>query len=282
MSDQTMPERRIGLADAGTLGFIGCGTLTEAVVTAIRRDGGGPPILLSPRSDEVSRRLAAAFPGVTRAASNAEVVAGSRTVFLAMRPQQLDEALDGLRFAPGQTVVSFVAKLGLAELRDRVAPADEICRVTPLTMIAAGKGPVVLFPRLDAIARLFEGSGSVIEAATEEQMMAFGCASGVMSTYFQFQNTVVDWLQDRGIDADTASGYVASMLDGLAAAGMVHRGAARARLVELHETRGGLNERLREGLSASGWFAAFADALDGLDRNVSLRPPATDAAAPHS
>jgi pyrroline-5-carboxylate reductase len=274
MHDQTDADGGTGRADTGTLGFIGCGTLTDAVVRAIRRDGGGPPILLSPRSESLSARLAAELPRVTRAASNADVIAGAQTVVLAMRPQQIDEALDGLRFSAGQTVVSFVAKLSIDELRRRVAPAREVCRVIPLTMIADGKGPIVVFPRIEAVARLFDGCGLVIEPKTEEQVTAFGCASAVMSTYFQFQNTVVDWLETRGIDPADASGYVAAMLDGLAATGMANQGAARFALPELHETKGGLNEHCRRELTASGWFAAITAALDALDRKVSLLPEA--------
>jgi pyrroline-5-carboxylate reductase len=282
MHNQTESEGRKGRADAGTLGFIGCGTLTEAVVRAIRRNGGGPPILLSPRSESLSVRLAAEFPGVTRASANADVIAGSQTVVLAMRPQQIDQALEGLRFSAGQTVVSFVAKLSIDGLRRRVAPAREVCRVIPLTMIADGKGPIVLFPRVDAVARLFDGCGLVIEPETEEQVMAFGCASAVMSTYFQFQNTVVDWLEARGVDPAAASGYVASMLDGLAATGMANQGAARLALPELHETKGGLNEHCRRDLTASGWFAAITAALDALDRKVSLLPEAKSPGASRS
>ena len=282
MHNQTESEAGQGRADAGTLGFIGCGTLTEAVVRAVRRNGGGPPILLSPRSESLSVRLAAELPGVTRAASNADVVAGAQTVVLAMRPQQIDQALEGLRFSAGQTVVSFVAKLSIDELRRRVAPAREVCRVIPLTMIADGKGPIVVFPRVDAVARLFDGCGLVIEPETEGQVMAFGCASAVMSTYFQFQNTVVDWLETRGVDPAAASGYVASMLDGLAATGMANQGAARLALPELHETKGGLNEHCRRDLTASGWFAAITAALDALDRKVSLLPEAKSPGASQS
>jgi pyrroline-5-carboxylate reductase len=282
MWDQTGAECSGGATDTGTLGFIGCGTLTEAVVRAIRRNGGGPPILLSPRSEALSLRLADEFSGVKRAASNADVLAGAHTIVLAMRPQQLDQALDGLRFSADQTVVSFVAKLSLDELRSRVSPARNVCRVTPLPMIAAGKGPIVLFPRIDAVARLFEGCGLVIEAASEEQVMAFGCASSLMSTYFQFQNTVVDWLETRGVDAAAASGYVASMLDGLAVSGMANQGAARLALPELHETKGGMNERCRHDLTVSGWFAEITAALDALDRKVSLLPGAPPPPAPPS
>jgi pyrroline-5-carboxylate reductase len=137
-------------------------------------------------------------------------------------------------------------------------------------MIAMGKGPVVLYPRLDAVARLFEGNGLVIAAASEDEMMAFGYASSLMSTYFQFQNTVVDWLESRGVAPGTASDYVASMGEGLAAAGMAASVADRAALPERHETKAGLNERCRQTLMATGWFGELAAMLDRLEQ-ASLR-----------
>jgi len=254
-----------------TVGFIGCGTLSEAVITAIRNGGGRQPILVSPRSDSISRRLAAEIPGVERVGSNAEIVARADIVVLAVRPQQLDEALAGLCFATEQTVVSFVAKLSLLELKQRTAPARQACRVTPLPMIAMGKGPVVLYPRLDTVARLFEGNGLVIAAASEDEMMAFGYASSLMSTYFQFQNTIVDWLETRGVAPEAAYGYVASMAEGLAATGLATASADRADLPERHETKAGLNERCRQTLTASGWFGELAAMLDRLEQ-ASLRP----------
>jgi len=253
-----------------TVGFIGCGTLSEAVITAIRKGGSKQPILVSPRSEATSRRLAAEIAGVERVGSNAEVVARADIVVLAMRPQQLDEALAGLCFSAEQLVVSFLAKLGLMELQHRTAPARQVCRVTPLPMIAIGKGPVVLYPRLDAVARLFEGNGLVIAAASEDEIMAFGYASSLMSTYFQFQNTVVDWLESRGVAPATASDYVASMCEGLAVTGMAASSADRAALPAQHETKAGLNERCRQTLMATGWFGELATMLNRLEQ-ASLR-----------
>jgi pyrroline-5-carboxylate reductase len=256
---------------AETVGFIGCGTLTEAVITAIRRSGDRRTIVVSPRSQTVSRRLAAAFAGVERAASNAEVVARADIVVLAVRPQQLDEALDGLAFSPEQTIVSFVAKLPLDDLRRRVAPAHRVCRVTPLPMIAIGRGPVVVHPVIDSVVRLFAPDGRAIVARSEDEMMAFGYASSLMSTHLELQATIVDWLERRGVAAATAFDYVTAMFDGLAATAAATAAADRAGLPERHETPGGLNARCRATLAASGWFAELATMLDRLEQ-TSLEP----------
>jgi pyrroline-5-carboxylate reductase len=70
------------------LGFVGTGTITEAVVTGLFktrfRDAA---IAVSPRNDEVAARLAATHPNVSIASSNQDLFDSSDIVFLAVRPQ---------------------------------------------------------------------------------------------------------------------------------------------------------------------------------------------------
>ena len=92
-----------------------------------------------------------------------------------------------------------------------------------------------------------------------------------MSTYYEIQNTVVDWMIARGIDEATAARYVTSELDGLATVG---RATSLAELHDLpaeHQTKGGLNERVRDHMLAAGAFTALRDALDDVYDNARLR-----------
>jgi pyrroline-5-carboxylate reductase len=83
------------------LGFIGTGSIAAAIIEGFQRsDADHYPILVSPRSDEMSRMLATRYPNVDRAESNAAVIEGSDVVFLTMRPRQLEEGISGLAFGP--------------------------------------------------------------------------------------------------------------------------------------------------------------------------------------
>lgn len=255
-----------------TLGFVGTGTLTAAVVRAIRtQHGTAPDILLSPRSEAISRELAETLPNVVRTLSSADVVSASDTVVLAMRPQQFDEAVAGLPFRADQTVVSFLAGIPVADVAAKVAPARTVCRVTPLTTIALGLGPIVLHPVVPAVRTLFAPLGDVVEAADEAEMMALGCASGLLSTFFQVQATVAGWLERQGVPPDRASLYVRSMQRGLSETGYVDRVAGFPALVDAHETKAGLNARARSHLMDAGWFGEVETALDLLLRRTPLR-----------
>ena len=258
------------------IGFIGCGALTKAVVAGLcRLSPHGHQILLSPRSEFVSRSLAGEFANVTRLASNQEVVEASDIVFLAVRPQQVDEALAGLKFRSGQIVASFLAKTSCDDLRARIGSTPEICRITPLPSIALGRGPIIFFPRIEEVVQTFAGLGDPVFATSEAEIMTLGYASGTLSTYFEIQNTMIDWLAHHGAQPDHAALYVRSMLEGLAAAGKATPDDDLHRLPAEHETKAGLNERSRRRLAELGWFDQIRKTLDMLDQNTVLAPAAS-------
>jgi pyrroline-5-carboxylate reductase len=79
-----------------SLGFIGAGAITDAVVQGLHAAGKTEhEIHLSPRSEARSRALAARYERVIREDSNAAVVAKSDIVFLAVRPQQMPDTISG-------------------------------------------------------------------------------------------------------------------------------------------------------------------------------------------
>ncbi len=278
MPNVTAPEPMISQEGAPLrLGFLGVGTLTEAVVTGLRTYNAlTPAIHLSPRSERTSAELARRFQAVVREPSNEAVIDCSDIVCLAMRPQQLDEALALLRFRPEQIVTSFVAGVGWSDISALVAPAGRACRVTPLPSIARRKGPISIFPMVAEVADIFAGLGDVIAVPDEAGMMTLGCVSGLLSTYYGLQNSIVAWLEGAGVERSTASLYTRSMLEGLAAVGRGTADEELEALPGLHQTKDGLNERCRERLTARGWFDAVGEELEGLRTGIVLRAPGED------
>ena len=83
------------------LGFIGTGTITEAIVTGlVSGDGPMPEIFVSPRSAKTAARLADMSPQVTVAPDNQGVVDAADMVFLAVRPNVAQDVVRALRFRP--------------------------------------------------------------------------------------------------------------------------------------------------------------------------------------
>jgi pyrroline-5-carboxylate reductase len=256
------------------IGFLGVGTISTAVIHALyAADRERFTIFLSPRSAEATRKLATTCPRCIRLESNQAVIDASDMVVIAMRPQQVDAALRGLVFRADQTIASFVAAMPPSRMAPLVAPATRIAQLIPLPPIALHKGPLLICPAIPEIMAAFAGLGDIVVLEDETKIRIASCASAIMSTYYEMQNSIIDWAVERGLDRSTSALYVRSLLEGLAAAGR------RADEVELdalparHQTKGGLNERVRAGLMIDDWFRQLRRQLDDIYDNAVLREP---------
>lgn len=254
------------------IGFLGVGTISEAVIRAMcTRPDMTDTLFLSPRSEARSRVLADAFAHCTRLDSNQAVVDASDIVVLAMRPQEFDAAMAELSFRPDQIIASFIAATPPSGIAQHTAPATQVCQLIPLPPIALHRGPLVICPGIPEVVQAFAGLGDVIVLDDESRIRVLSCASAIMSTYFELQNQLIDWIATHGIDEQVASLYIRSELEGLAAVGKVTPDAERGALPGEFQTKGGLNERVRAGLLDAGWFTAVTDQVSDIYDNAVLR-----------
>jgi len=240
------------------IGFIGTGTISAAVIEGLQSLPDAPEIVVSPRSEAMSLALAAKFAKVSRAASNAEV-AKADIVFLGMRPMHLDEAMAGLEFGAGQILASMVAGFSLADIRKRW-PKATVCRFIPLPGIARGIGPMATYPAVPQIVKLMAPLGDLFVASNESKLH-LGGLNAFMSSYFELQRALIDVGTGAGLSEPDARGFVVSLLGMLADTAKHTPAEAFGGLVGEHQTKGGLNERVRAALLASGWFDAPAATL---------------------
>ncbi len=256
------------------IGFLGVGTISTAVIHALyAADRERFTIFLSPRSAEATRKLATTCPRCIRLDSNQAVIDASDMVVIAMRPQQVDAALRGLVFRADQTIASFVAAMPPSRMAPLVAPATRIAQLIPLPPIALHKGPLLICPAIPEIMAAFAGLGDIVVLEDETKIRIVSCASAIMSTYYEMQNSIIDWAVERGLDRSTSTLYVRSLLEGLAAAGRHVDEADLDALPAEHQTKGGLNERVRAGLMTDDWFAQLRRQLDDIYANAVLRNP---------
>ncbi len=184
-----------------------------------------------------------------RAASNAEV-AKADIVFLGMRPMHLEEAIAGIEFGEGQIVVSMVAGFTLSDMRKRW-PKARVCHFIPLPGIARGAGPMATHPAIPEIAKLFSPLGDLF-VVTDESKLHFGGLNAFMSTYYKLLRALIDVGTSAGVSEADARGFVVSLLGMLADTAKRTPAQSFGRLVEEHQTKGGLNERVRTHLLAAG------------------------------
>ena len=253
----------------GTVGFIGVGEIAGAMVEGLR-DGAGPSVVLSPRGRDRVAALQERFADSGRldvAPSNAGVAARADLVVVSVRPDQLDEALDGVKFRAGQTVVSTLAGVDLATLRAAVGEGPAIVRSVPLPPVARRAGITPVIPAEPAAVDLFDLLGGHMSVADEDQMAAVTVLTGAQTGLLQYVAELCRWAAEHGLEAASAEAFVRSSVAGLAPA-LQDASTPIGGVIDTFETPGGLNWQLRTEFFDADTTGALEGALDRLHTRV--------------
>ncbi|HIY65086.1 MAG TPA: NAD(P)-binding domain-containing protein, partial [Candidatus Agrococcus pullicola] len=193
----------------GTVGFIGVGEIAKAMVEGLASDDGRPtPIVLSPRGREHARQLSSRFDTVRVAGSNGDVARESDTVVLAVRPEQLTTALDGVRFRSSQVVVSALAGVDIAELRAVIGAEIPVIRSIPLPPVSRRSSRTVICPDHPVAASLFDRLGGTLAVADETELAVFSAITGSFTGLLQYVATVAEWAERQGAPALEAERFI--------------------------------------------------------------------------
>jgi len=245
-----------------TLGFVGTGTITAAVVRAIATAADiQARIIVSPRNRQIAAQLAGEFSRVRVAESNQAVIDASDCVFIALRRQIVGEALQALQFRAGQTIISLVPTIERAQIAAWChCPIDAVYRAVPLPFIATHHGATPIFPSNAVLEKLLAQTGGAVVAQDEAQFDAFMLGGSMMGVYFRFARACADWLQSQGLDAAQAGSYVAQLFANLAR--QTPALPDFAALQSEYSTAGGTNEMVAQAFEAQGGVQALHQALD--------------------
>jgi pyrroline-5-carboxylate reductase len=245
------------------IGFLGTGRISQAVVTGLCSVVMPPErITLSPRNAGIAAELARRFSNVRIAADNAEVVAASEIVVVAVRPDDAEVVLRRLPFRAGQKVLSLMALVPLTRVRELVAPAGAV-RLLPLPTIAQREGPIVLYPHADWAEKLLEPLGEIVAAGSEAELETLWTATALIAPFMEHLAAVGRWLEAQGVATARADRYTRSMFAGLARLAATSE-ATLAELRDEAQTPGGLNEQALRELRGAGSFDALQRSLDAI------------------
>lgn len=260
------------MTEIKTLGFIGTGVITEAIINGIiRANWPTREILVSRRGEETSRRLAMAHGQIRICDDNQIIVDEADLIILAVRPQIAQEVLSGLRFAPGQRVLSLIAMTPVARLQEWLGPQVAVSRAIPLPSVAQCQGVTAIYPPEAEIAAMFTALGTAFVTSTEAEFDAYAVASAIMATSFGMFDTVSDWMLEQGVDQKAARAYLGGLFSGLAQTAAEAADQPFDALREGHSTPGGLNEQCHDDMARAGGFDALSAALERLALRVGGR-----------
>jgi pyrroline-5-carboxylate reductase len=257
------------------LGLLGVGAIGESIVSGLCADEGDPiRIVLSPRSAERSRDLAARHAAVEVAPDNQAVVDHADVIVVAVRPQIAERVLKELTFPVDKPVISVVATIPSAVLQTWVEPGRLIARAVPLPAVATRRGLTAVWPANAQASQIFDRLGGTFDVSRETTLNDLSAVTGTIAAHFAYLAEIQEWLVGRGLDRAAAAQYVSSLYEPLALS-LAPSPPDLSTLASGHTTPGGLNEHFLALLHARGASSAIHESLDELGHWTDPDPPSS-------
>jgi len=253
------------------IAFIGGGHMSSALVGGLRARGAAPQhIIVSDPVPAQRARLQFDF-GVRVTADNAEAVRDADLVVLAVKPQQMAEAAQGIAAelaARPRPVVSVAAGIRLANLRHWLGDGLPLVRAMPNrpALIGAGITAAYADPGVGpgeraAVEGVLSAAGALVWLEDESQMDAVTALSGSGPAYFFL---LIEALEDAGVTLGLprATARQLAVHTALGSGRMAAEGTdPPATLREQVTSRGGTTAAALAVLEEAGLRATFGAAL---------------------
>ena len=245
------------------LGFIGTGKIASSVITGICSSKiSFQKILISRRNKNISKKLKKRFRKVYIAKTNQEIVDKCNWIFLAVTPKVGKKILPKLKFRSNQKVVSFIATINLAQLKNILGRKIKIVRAIPLPPISFKKGPVPICPPDKQVKSFFDKIGTTVEIKNERLSKNFWATSAMMAPFYEILKVLSDWLVNRGIKRNKAQRYITSLFVALSVDSVNNSVKHLKHLVADSQTPGGLNEQAVKGLRRAKFYKSLEKSLN--------------------
>lgn len=194
------------------IGFIGGGNLAQSIISGLFESNtvNREQIFVSNRTDKKLKKLEEKF-GIQTRANNEEIVDECDIVIIAVKPQDLQEAIEpiGSSFTNNHLIISLAAGFSLDSLGKLIYEYNNIARVMcnvavrnrnsmmAYSLIKEGPGAA------DTIEELFSPLGKIIEVDDGEAMSAFTVASSSgVGFALELMQHWQDWLEGYGFSKD--------------------------------------------------------------------------------
>ncbi|MCE2391658.1 MAG: pyrroline-5-carboxylate reductase [Proteobacteria bacterium] len=250
-----------------SVGFVGAGNMAEAIARGLLAAGLRPDQIRASDPVEARRDYLTRELGVETLPDNAEIAANSEVVVLAVKPQHLAAALEGLDPSGRPLFLSIVAGCTSAILARLLGAEARFVRSMPNTPALVGSGVSAIASDsgasaadLDRAERILGSVGRVVRVR-ESLMDAVTGLSGSGPAYaYLFIEALTEAGVREGLPADTARELSARTLEG--AARMVNEtGEHPAVLRERVSSPGGTTVAGLEALEAGGLRSAVLAAV---------------------
>ncbi len=253
-----------------TLGFLGYGNMGQAIAGGLVETRTLRPSAVMVYDADPDKRAVADALGVGWADSAQALAAASDILLVAVKPQQMNEALEAIKSSlrPDVLIVSIAAGISIAYIQARLSASVRVARVMPNTpaMVRAGAAGFALSPNCEdndatTVRVLFEAVGKA-ERVSEDLIDAVTGLSGSGPAYFFYVvECLVEAAVKHGLSADQATRLAAQTLLG-AGRLLTESGETAASLRQKVTSKGGTTEAALRTFAERGLGEALAAGLD--------------------
>ena len=252
------------------IGFIGTGKIASAVIIGIIKSKIiYKKIIISPRNEEIAKKLKKQFRIIKIAKNNQEILDFCDWIFLSVTPAVGKKIIKDLRFRSNQTIISFISTITLSQLKKAIKVNAKIVRAIPLPPISLMKGPVPICPPNKKVKDFFDKIGTTIEIKNEKSSINFWSTSGMMAPFYELLRVMSDWLVKKGVRRDNAQIYITSLFLALSEDALVNSKKDLKYLVKDSQTPKGLNEQGLKELTKAGFYKKLEKTLNSIHKRLS-------------
>jgi pyrroline-5-carboxylate reductase len=215
-----------GVLAGRRLGLVGAGKMAEAIVRGVVGAGVLPKDRITASDPDPARREVMSVLGVRTVEGNVALLEASDIVVLAVKPQVIAPALEGLApgVGPEHLFVSIAAGIPTSLVESKLPEGTRVIRVMPNTPMQVGRGTTALargshttLMDMEAARTLFATTGIAIEV-DEEQMDAVTAVSGTGPAYaFLLAECMIEAGTAEGLSPDLARLITAATIEGAGA-----------------------------------------------------------------
>ena len=251
--------------------FLGAGKMGEALISGLIRSGGRAPdeIVATTRREERAAQLADRY-GIGATLSNTEAVESTKTLVLAVKPQDMDPLLGEVAetVRPDHLVISIAAGIRCSFIEHQLVPNVPVVRVMSNVPVLVDEAMSVISPgaraedkHLAVAEELLGYVGRVIRLS-EVHQDAVTATSGSGPAYFALlAEAMIDGCILLGLSRDVATDLIVQTM--LGSAKMLRdTGKHPVEIREMVTSPGGTTIAAIRHLEQAGVRAAFLNAID--------------------
>ncbi len=244
------------------IGVIGTGHFASYFIAALRRGGYGGRILLSPHSRSKAETIARE-QDCEVAEDDLQLLANADWVLIAVRPEQLERALAKLVFRPDHLLLSAVAGVSVAEMRQHLGNSTTVVRIMPSSYIEAmPDGLIPLFPEMSEVQRVLTRAGRVVAFKTERDFDLSTVGACLSGWIYHFMGSLAGWFVERGLTPDEARCMVVGNIAGAVALAKACPGQSLSDISNRIATEGTYTKAGLDVLMADDATAPWLKAMD--------------------